>query len=123
MIEYYCPKGQKGELYMKEYFVICKIDGDECYSIETTESLADMLETDNEAGCIDDITVYDPQAGMKKVDAYEVTKEYREQKAAMQAEYEEYCETVNEYGYGYYENQDMLEMGFNPYTGSYDDDC
>ena len=103
--------------------MICKIGGDECYSIETTESLADMLETDAEAGCIDDITVYDPQAGMKVVNAYEATKEYREQKAAMQAEYEEYCETVNEYGYGYYENQDMLEMGFNPYMGSYDDDC
>ena len=88
---------------MKKYFVVCKIGGDECYSVETTKTLADMLETDDEAGYIDDITVYDPQAEMKVVDAYEVTKGYRERRAAMQAEYEDYCETVNEYGYGYWE--------------------
>lgn len=110
---------------MDRYAVYTKFEDEENFCLMSRKELAELWETDQIAGIYTDIRAfsYDSEAGFTPVDVSKLANEYLEERKAIQDEYEEYCETVNEYGYGYYENQDMLEMGFNPYTGSYDDDC
>ena len=107
------------------YVVYTRYDDEEELSTMSLRTLAEIWETDQLAGIYNDIRAftYDAEAGFTQVDVSELASKYLAECKAIQDEYEEYCETVNEYGYGYYENQDMLEMGFNPYSGSYDDDC
>lgn len=86
---------------MKQYFVICRVDNDESYSVETEKSLAELWESNDDAGYIEEIEAYDPQDNMRKIDVYEVARSYIVRREESQREYEEYCEYINEYGYDY----------------------
>lgn len=104
---------------MKEYFVTVESYGNTYHSVETEKSLAELWEQDQEAGFLDSIVAYDADT-LARVNVYEIASAYLAEQKAIQDEYEEYTEYVNEYGYDY---QDNLEMGFNPYEGAYDYDC
>lgn len=109
---------------MENYFVITTIDGEQFESVKNTRELAEHWQSNDDAGYCDDIVAYAYRNGeMVKVNVYEIATEYLNEREEIHREYEDYCETVNEYGYDYYEDQDQLEMGFNPYMGCYDDDC
>ena len=109
---------------MEQYVVMTELDGEQFMSIKNERELAHLWRDDNEAGVYDRIRAWrfvDDQ--FKPVNVYELACEVLRDEHEMEQEYEDYCETVNEYGYDYYEDQDQLEMGFNPYMGCYDDDC
>ena len=109
---------------MKNYFVITIIDGEQYESVKNTRELANLWDENQECGYISDIIAYAYENGqMVKQNVYEIATAYLREQREIQQEYEDYCETVREYGYDYYEDQDQLEMGFNPYMGCYDDDC
>ena len=107
---------------MDMYAVYTKFEDEENFCLMSRKELAELWENDQIAGGIyTDIRAfsYDSKAGFTPVDVDKLANEYLEERKAIQDEYEEYCEAVNEYGYDYMYD----EVGFNPYTGSYDDDC
>lgn len=90
---------------MKKYFVQTKIDGETFSSIKTEKELAELWENDNECGYLDGLVAFDIDTfgQPKQVNVYEIATEYIKGRDEMQREYEDYCETVREYGYDYYE--------------------
>lgn len=111
---------------MKEYFVITFIDGEQTNRVMSEHELAHLWQDDEDAGYIDVLLAYRFNAEtskMEQVNVYEVATNYLKGEREVQQEYEDYCETVNEYGYDYYDNPDNLEMGVDPYAGCYTDDC
>ena len=121
-------KDEKGETTMaKEFFVITVIDGEQSVHTMSVRELAELWEQDNiSGGYIDEIIAYRFNLNtheMEKVNVYETAQEFLKGQREIEQEYRDYCETVNEYGYDYYDNPDNLEMGFDPYMGTYSDDC
>lgn len=110
----------------KEFFVITVLDGEQEVKTMSVRELAELWRDDNEAGYLDEIIAYRFNLNtheMEKVNVYDVATKFLRDQEEIQREYEDYCETVNEYGYDYYDNPDNLEMGFDHYMGSYSDDC
>ena len=126
---------------MKQYFVITKDGEDIYYSVKTEKELAELWDMNDECGYLDEIIAYTYDAEkrqMEQVNVYDIACAYLNERRAIQEEYEEYTEYVNEYGYDYRDEMpedddedgipdepcmDDLEMGFNPYIGTYDYDC
>ncbi len=87
---------------MKKYVVITTIEGEHDMHIKTEKELAELWENNQIAGYIDDISAYDYIDGkMTKVSVYDIATAYLSEREAIQREYEEYTEYVNEYGYDY----------------------
>ena len=113
---------------MKNYVVVTEYEGETFMSIKTEKELAERWEYCDIA-CVDEpIKAWEYIDGkMTEVDVDKIAHEYLNDRAEMQKEYEEYTEYVNEYGHepcnDFYEDQDSLEMGFDPYMGCYSDDC
>ena len=59
---------------MKKYFVICSVDGEKSYTVETEKSLAELWESNDEAGYIEEIEAYDPEDELKKVDVEKIAR-------------------------------------------------
>ena len=109
---------------MKNYFVVTKAGEDVFQSVRTERELAELWQLDSDCGAYDSIEAWEyVNGGLQAVNVYEVATAFLKEQDEMRKEYEDYCETVSEYGYDYYEDQDALEMGFDPYMGSYSDDC
>lgn len=108
---------------ISKYVVYTKCEDEEDFSMKTLKELAELWETDQIAGIFSEIKAfsYDSKAGFTPVDVYKLATDYLAERKAIQDEYEEYCEAVNEYGYDFEYMYD--EVGFNPYMGQYDDDC
>ena len=85
----------------KKYFTIVMIDGEQCPSVKTEKELAEYWETNDLCGCYDEIVAFTYNADtqtMERVNVYDVAQNYLNQRNAIQQEYEDYCEAVNEYG-------------------------
>ena len=110
---------------MENYFVVTIFEGEEYGHVMTESELAHRWETEDIAGIGEEIRAwsYSKEQGMQEIDVYETVQAYLKGEREQEQEYRDYCETVNEYGYDYYENQDNLEIGFDPYAGCYTDDC
>ena len=109
---------------MEKYVVITKVDGEIGLAIKNTRELAELWEEDNECGYLEELKAFQYIDGkMEAVNVYEIAHAWFKERDEVEEEYRDYCETVEEYGYDYYEDQDQLEMGFNPYMGTYDYDC
>ena len=92
---------------MDKYFVVTVIrefeDGP-FYSVKNTKELAELWQCNDDTGAYDEIIAYkyDVDNGeMVKVNVYDIASAYLSEREEMQREYEEYTETVNEYGYDY----------------------
>ena len=109
---------------MQKYFVITT-DGEEQFeSVKTEKELAELWETNDEVGYLDEIIAFRYVDGkMERVNVYKIASAYLKERDEIRQEYEDYCEMVNEYGYDYADHDSDLEMGFNPYMGCYDYDC
>ena len=86
---------------MKKYFVIVDFDGELCESVKTEKELAELWETDDIAGIYTEIIAFEFNAetkAMERVNVYDIAQAYLNQRNAIEAEYREYCENVNEYG-------------------------
>lgn len=88
---------------MEKYVVLTKVDGEYDLSIKNEMELAELWESDNESGYIDELKAYQYINGkMTEVDVENIATNYLRNWEEMQREYEDYCETVREYGYDYY---------------------
>ena len=92
----------------KEYLVITIIEGEREISVMTVQELANLYQTNEDAGYIDQIIAYklDDQNNPVKLNVYEEVYEYLNEQREIQREYEEYSEYVNEYGYDYYDEME-----------------
>ena len=87
---------------MKQYFVITNFEGEEFRSVKTEKEIGERWESADICGYDEQMTVFDYVDGeMVKVSAYKIAQEYLAERDAMRKEYEEYCETVREYGFDY----------------------
>lgn len=88
---------------MEKYVVLTKVDGEYDLSIKNERELAELWESDNESGYLDELKAYQYINGkMTEVDVENIATNYLRNWEEMQREYEDYCETVREYGYDYY---------------------
>ena len=85
---------------MKKYCVLTKCCGEYGLEIKNTRELAELWESDNECGYLDELKAYEYINGkMTEVNVYEIAREYLNERDEIQKEYEEYTEYVNEYGH------------------------
>ena len=88
---------------MKTYLVQIKFDGEVTVKMMTERELADHWEMNDLAGIGCEYAAFDVDDFGKAVpiNVYDTVKEVLDQKRWEQQEYRDYCEAVNEYGYGF----------------------
>ena len=91
----------------KEYFVITFIDGEQCNRVMNIRELAELWQNDDICGCYDGIIAYKYNTvshQLEEVNVYDLAQNYLKRQREIEDEYRDYCETVREYGYDYYDN-------------------
>ena len=86
---------------MKEYIVVTRGEGEVFQSVKTEKELAELWETNDEVGYLDEILAFQFNSDtktMEPVDVYQLATAYLRERNEMEQEYRDYCEAWNEYG-------------------------